>query len=133
MGSPGFSGSPCPVHSRVISGSSQLGLLRFAASFRTNERSTMTDKVKGILATVAAIAALVIAGGAVASATGGDNGEKGNAQAHGRDHHGDKRGDKADKRITGGALVRASRVALASTGGGRVSDTEVGDEEGYYE
>jgi hypothetical protein len=35
--------------------------------------------------------------------------------------------------ITGEALGKASAAALASTGGGRVTGTEVGDEEGYYE
>lgn len=35
--------------------------------------------------------------------------------------------------ITGEALERASEVALAFTGGGRVTETEVGDEEGFYE
>ena len=35
--------------------------------------------------------------------------------------------------ITGEALGKASAAALVSTGGGRVSGTEVGDEEGYYE
>jgi uncharacterized membrane protein YkoI len=35
--------------------------------------------------------------------------------------------------ITGPALDRASSVALAYVGGGTVTGTEVGDEEGYYE
>ena len=35
--------------------------------------------------------------------------------------------------ITGDALDKAKAAALAATGGGRVSDTEVGDEESYYE
>jgi hypothetical protein len=35
--------------------------------------------------------------------------------------------------ITGTALSRASEAALAHTGGGRVTDTEAGDEEGAYE
>jgi len=35
--------------------------------------------------------------------------------------------------ITGPALDRASAAALAHTGGGRVTGTEVGDEESYYE
>ena len=37
------------------------------------------------------------------------------------------------KEITGEALERASKAALEVTKGGRVTDTEVGDEEGYYE
>ena len=38
-----------------------------------------------------------------------------------------------DVPITGDALDRASAAALSHTGGGRVSGTEVGDEESYYE
>ncbi len=42
-------------------------------------------------------------------------------------------GDDSDGPITGTALEQATTAALASTGGGRVTDTEVGDEESYYE
>jgi hypothetical protein len=38
-----------------------------------------------------------------------------------------------EKPIEGPALARASEAALAHTGGGRVTETEVGDEEGLYE
>jgi uncharacterized membrane protein YkoI len=38
-----------------------------------------------------------------------------------------------ERPITGSALQQASAAALAHTGGGRVADTEVGDEESYYE
>ena len=38
-----------------------------------------------------------------------------------------------EKPIEGAALARASAAALAFTGGGRVTETEVGDEEGAYE
>jgi len=38
-----------------------------------------------------------------------------------------------DRPITGTALDKAQAAALAHTGGGRVTETEVGDEEGYYE
>ncbi len=41
--------------------------------------------------------------------------------------------DATDTPISGSALDRASEVALASMGGGRVTGTEVGDEESYYE
>ena len=64
-----------------------------------------------------ALAVAVLAGGAgVAVATGvvGDD-------------------DETEVPITGDALARASDAALAHTGEGRVTDTEVGDEEGYYE
>ena len=42
-------------------------------------------------------------------------------------------GDDGDEPITGAALQKASAAALAHTGGGRVTDTEVGDEESLYE
>lgn len=37
------------------------------------------------------------------------------------------------KPISGGALEKAKAAALDATGGGRVTGTEVRDEEGYYE
>ena len=43
------------------------------------------------------------------------------------------RGFDDEQPLSGNALARASAVALAHTGGGRVTETEVGDEEGYYE
>ena len=42
-------------------------------------------------------------------------------------------GDDADVPITGDALAQASDAALLHTGGGVVTETEVGDEESYYE
>jgi uncharacterized membrane protein YkoI len=42
-------------------------------------------------------------------------------------------GDDADTPITGEALEKASAAALAHLGEGRVTDTEVGDEESLYE
>ena len=41
--------------------------------------------------------------------------------------------DATDKAITGSALAKATAAALAHTGGGSVTGTEVGDEESYYE
>ncbi len=35
--------------------------------------------------------------------------------------------------INGDALTKASAAALEYTGGGRVTETEIGDEDGYYE
>jgi uncharacterized membrane protein YkoI len=45
----------------------------------------------------------------------------------------DARSSDKDTPITGTALERASAAALAHTGGGRVTGTEVGDEDSYYE
>ena len=41
--------------------------------------------------------------------------------------------DATDTPITGPALDKASAAALEHTGEGRVTETEVGDEESYYE
>jgi uncharacterized membrane protein YkoI len=72
----------------------------------------MTRKLKTTLI-AAAVAAVAGAGAGIAVATGDD--------------------DATDKPIRGDALDRARAAALEHTGGGRVSDTEVGDEESYYE
>jgi uncharacterized membrane protein YkoI len=78
----------------------------------------MKDKLKGVLIATGVIAVLAAGGAAIAGATGGD----------------DDRGDRGDDRaITGSALDRASAAALEATGGGKVTETEVGDEESYYE
>ena len=71
---------------------------------------------KRILIAALAILALGAGGAAIAGATGG----------------GDD-GDGHDKAIQGSALDRASAAALKATGGGKVTETEVGDEESYYE
>ena len=42
-------------------------------------------------------------------------------------------GDDSEAPITGTALDKASAAALDQVGGGRVTETEVGDEESYYE
>ena len=41
--------------------------------------------------------------------------------------------DTDERPIEGAALPRASAAALAHTGGGRVTETEAQDEEGFYE
>ena len=42
-------------------------------------------------------------------------------------------GGDSDEPVTGTALAQAEAAALAHTGEGRVTDTEVGDEESFYE
>lgn len=61
-----------------------------------------------------AIAATAALGAGVAMAGGGDD-------------------DATDRPIPGEARVKAEAAALAFTGGGRVTGTEVGDEESLYE
>lgn len=68
----------------------------------------------------------VIAGGAAAIALIG-GGMVGVAVATGAG------GDDNEAPITGTALEQASAAALAHTGGGTVTETEVGDEESLYE
>ena len=70
-------------------------------------RRFMTRKLAILAALVVAVGAI---GGGVAIAAGGDD-------------------DGSDTPITGAALQKASSAALAHTGGGKVTGTEVGDED----
>ena len=70
----------------------------------------MRTRTKIIVAS-AALAVAVAAGGTAMADRGADN----------------------DQPITGDDLDRATTAALAHTGEGRVTDTEVGDEESLYE
>ena len=65
-----------------------------------------------------------IAGGAAALLVAGTGAGVAAASGH---------GDDSEAPITGQALDRASVAALEETGGGRVTETEVGDEDSYYE
>ncbi len=76
----------------------------------------MQNKLKGAVIAAAAIAALAVGGAAIAGAASGGGDDDGGDQA-----------------ITGAALHRASTAALQVTGGGKVTGSEVNDEEGYYE
>jgi hypothetical protein len=68
----------------------------------------------------AAVVALGVGGTALASGVGSDD-------------NGGTRDDGAGKPITGPALGKASAIAIDRVGGGRVTGTELQDEEGYYE
>jgi hypothetical protein len=72
----------------------------------------MTSRRKRIIIVGTAIAALGAGGAAIATAAGDD---------------------EDGRPITGAALDKASAAALAHTGGGQVTGTEAGDEEGAYE
>jgi uncharacterized membrane protein YkoI len=76
----------------------------------------MNDKLKGALITGTVIAALAVGGVAIAGAAGGGDDD-----------------DGGERPIAGAALDRASAAALDHTGGGRVTETETGDEESFYE
>jgi uncharacterized membrane protein YkoI len=75
----------------------------------------MKDKRKTAVIATVAIAALAAGGTAVATARGGGD------------------DDASEKPITGQTLERASSIALEHAGGGKVTGTEAGDEEGAYE
>jgi Peptidase propeptide and YPEB domain len=76
---------------------------------------TMSIPIRRKAVIIGASALALAAGGAgVAVATGGDD-------------------DGTERPISGSALDRASAAALEATGGGSVTETEVGDEESYYE
>ena len=72
----------------------------------------MERRTRFVLAAAAAAAIAIGASAGIATATGGDDTAPG---------------------ITGADLTRASAAALDHTGEGRVTGTEVGDEESYYE
>jgi hypothetical protein len=72
----------------------------------------MQTSRKVLIGVGAGVVALVTVGGAVVATSAGDD-------------------DEAP--ITGEALERASAAALEHVGEGRVTETEVGDEESYYE
>jgi hypothetical protein len=74
------------------------------------EEIDMEKRTKGIVAAAVALAAA--SGGLAVAAAGGDD---------------------DSPPITGTALDRASAAALEHVGEGRVTETEVGDEESYYE
>lgn len=73
----------------------------------------MNRKTKAGLLAATAIAAVAFGGVALAGGGGDD--------------------DATEKPITGSANDRAGAAALRHVGEGRVTDTEVDDEEGYYE
>jgi hypothetical protein len=80
----------------------------------------MNSRTKKLIVAGAAVAALGVGGTAVAGSVGSDdNGGVGD--------------DGPGRPVTGAALDRASRIAIDRVGGGRVTGSELQDEEGYYE
>jgi uncharacterized membrane protein YkoI len=80
----------------------------------------MNGRLKKLILVGAAVAALAVGGTAIAGSVGSDDGTG----------TGD---DGPGTPVKGAALDRASRIALGRVGGGRVTGTELQDEEGYYE
>jgi uncharacterized membrane protein YkoI len=87
-----------------------------SSSAARTEETTMRTSRKLV---IGAAAAAVIAGGAGIAAAAGGSGQDSS--------------EGPDVAITGDALRQASDAALAATGGGKVTGTEVSDEESYYE
>ena len=79
----------------------------------------MRDKTKGVLAALAAVAALGVGGDAIASAAGGSDSSSPATQS----------AEPAENE----SGPEASAAALQRTGAGQVTETETGDEESYYE
>ena len=94
----------------------------------------MTERMKRIAAAMAAVAALAIGGAAIASAAGGGDSTPQQPATAAEPAAENEGGSEApDQAIGGSALDKASAAALQHTGGGQVTETEVGDEESYYE
>ena len=74
----------------------------------------MTKRRKILIGGVAVLAIAAGGTGVAVATSGGDD-------------------DATEQSIEGSALERASDAALAETDGGKVTETEVGDEESYYE
>jgi len=80
----------------------------------------MNSRTKKLILAGAAVAALGVGGTALAGSVGSDdNGGAGD--------------DGPGRPVTGAALDRASGIAIDRVGGGRVTGSELQDEEGYYE
>jgi uncharacterized membrane protein YkoI len=89
------------------------------------------DTRRKMLAAAAAVAASVVGVGAVAATANDYLGSQPDVEQS--DDPGQDAVEGPDVPITGTALERASQAALDYLGGGRVTGTEVGDEESYYE
>jgi hypothetical protein len=108
------------MRSRSVGAADVAGVSELYIGRRTRASDEGGPTMKRFFTRRLAVAAGLLAG--VAAAIGG-----GVAIAAGADD------DATDRPISGAALVRAEAAALAYTGGGRVTETEVGDEESRYE
>ena len=102
----------------------------------------MASRAKKVLAGIAALAALAFGGAALAQAGGGSGSPDQQGSAPTASQPAAEQGESTapessaadpSKPINGGALEKAKAAALDATGGGKVTGTEVRDEEGYYE
>jgi uncharacterized membrane protein YkoI len=102
----------------------------------------MATRAKKVVAGIAALAALAFGGAALAQAGSGSDSSASQPStpaasqpaAESSESTGpDNSASDPSTPINGGALAQAKAAALEVTGGGRVTATEVRDEEGYYE
>jgi uncharacterized membrane protein YkoI len=102
----------------------------------------MATGAKKVLAGIAALAALAFGGAALAQAGSGTSSQDQGGSVPAASQPATEQGEStapensaADPStpINGSALEKAKAAALEATGGGRVTGTEVRDEEGYYE
>ena len=80
----------------------------------------MNSRLKKLILAGGAVAALGVGGTALAGGIGSDDGTG-------------KGDDGEGTAITGSQLEKASKIAIDQVGGGRVTGSELQDEEGYYE
>jgi hypothetical protein len=102
----------------------------------------MTDTLKKLLLTVAALAALALGGAAIAGATSGGSDKAKQEQSEPAESNsseasekgkGDEKGDhqdKGDKTLSGTTAARAREAAVAKIGGGKAGTVEAETEKG---
>jgi hypothetical protein len=97
------------------------------SSLTTGKRLMTLIVLVGLLLGAMLVGALAFNGSAVSAQSGDDD------AAEVEDNEAEDANEGADVPITGSALDQASAAALDYIGEGRVTATEVGDEEGFYE
>jgi uncharacterized membrane protein YkoI len=95
-------------------------ILRLSNDTRTSKKGAEEVNRKKRAIGAAAVAVLALGGGGAAIAT-----QQEQDPTNG--------GDSSEQQATGANIEKAKSAALEHTNGGRVTGTEVGDEEGYYE
>jgi uncharacterized membrane protein YkoI len=95
----------------------------------------VSKQLRNVILAIAALGAIALGAGAIAQA--GNSGPTAAPVAAPPESPAEDKGEDAaegpDKAIKGSALDQASAAALDYMGGGKVTGTEVGDEQSYYE
>jgi uncharacterized membrane protein YkoI len=95
----------------------------------------MTDTLKKLLLTVAALAALALGGAAIAGATSGGTDKAKQEQSEPAESNSSEaaekgEGDEGDKTLSGTTAARAREAAVAKIGGGKAGTVEAETEKG---